>query len=143
LVKTYLPAINTQAEYDAVVGAFGALRNNIAAILSGDKERSTQADALMGAALSAVRMAKEGSDKLREVPEAATSEASEAFKVAPKQFVEDDVLQRLLDGLTAITEHDAFTVWYRETRVEREGVVTPALRNKLYDAIRAKKLALS
>jgi len=143
LVREQLPGINTQAEYNAVVGAFGALRNTMVAILSGDKAQSANAESVLSATITAVRLAKGGSDKLRDVPEAATSEAAEAFKSAPKQFTEEATQKLLLEELAGLQDIEAFSAWYQATRDRREAVVTASLRNVLFDTIRARKLALS
>lgn len=142
-VRGGLPDLRTQAEYESVVGAFGALRNLVAALLAGDKTQATKAEEGLRLAVGAVKMAKEFSDKLRDVPEAATSEAAEAFKRPPPQFKEEAIQKELLVELTSIQELETLAEWYGRKKPERDSVVTPQLRNSLYDAIRAKRSELS
>lgn len=142
-VRSGLPSVQTQAEYDAIAGAFGAMRNAIAAILVGDKEKAAKSDETLLLALQAVKLAKSGSDKLRDVPEAATSPAAESFKRPPRQFGEEDVQKQLLNELDQLQSLPDLKTWYESTKSRRSEVMAPSLRNPLFDAIRSKNRDLS
>jgi hypothetical protein len=81
--------------------------------------------------------------KLEDVPEVATSKASNEFKRTPYEFEEYDVQQKLLEELGNITDPSGFEHWYQETKERRNSVKSDSLKNTLYDAIRARKIALS
>jgi hypothetical protein len=142
LLRRQMPGIKSQAQYDAVVGAMEATQHVLSAILEGNEGKATKAREALEAAFTAASQATELTARLEEVPEAATSEAAEAFKQAPAQFVEGDVSQELLSELEGIDDLSTLNTWYADTKERRSKVVTSSLRNELLDAIRAKNSAL-
>jgi len=139
LLKDQMPGVQSQAQYNAVIGAFDAVKLVLNAILVGDKSKETEARKALELAFEATAKATEITIKLAEVPEAATSEASEDFKNSPIQFHEYDIQRKLLRELEKLSNLTDLNVWYVGTKSERDRVVTQDLRNILIDAIRTKK----
>lgn len=143
LLKRQMPGIKSQAQYDAVTGALDAVRLVLNAILEQNYTQEAQGRKGLEMAFEAARQATILTDKLEEVPEAATSEASEVFKTAPAQFEEADIQKGLLFELKNLSTLAELNTWYIDTKPYRDRVVTSKLRNTLLDAIRAKKGNLS
>jgi hypothetical protein len=139
LIRKQMPGIKTQGQYDAVVGVMDALRLVLNAILESSKIREGEASKALEMALEATRKATELTNKLEEVPEAATSKISESFKNAPLQFEEFSIHKKLLQELESIDSMESLNFWYAETKEERDRIVTQGLRNTLIDNIRSKK----
>lgn len=137
-LKRQMPGIRSQAQYDAVVGAMEAVQLVVNALLERDAVGESDARKVLEKALEAVAKATEVTMKLADVPEAASSDASKAFKASPAQFLESDVQAELLQELAIISTRKALDVWYDETRGKREQIVDRELRNQLLDSIRAK-----
>lgn len=138
-VRYSMPGMKSQAQFDAFVTAFDALRCLCDAIFVGDTGAEKTADSNLAKAIGVIRSVTDVTRKLEEVPEAATSAAAEEFKRAPRQFSEVEVQARLLKELASIGDIPALDAWYTDTKADRDGVITPKLRNELYDAIRARK----
>lgn len=141
-MRATMPRLRTQAQFDAFMMAFDALRMTANAIFEGDTIKATQGEEAIHTALGALRQATDMSAKLRDVPEAATSKAANAFKQPPAQFEERDAQKRLLSELERVLTLGDLEFWYERNRSDLDRVVSPALRNPLFDTIRAKKLSL-
>lgn len=142
LLRRQMPGIKSQAQYDAVTGSLDASRLVLNAILEGSASREADARRALDLAFDAVRAATAATIQLEEVPEAATSEASKAFKEPPAQYTEAEEHRLLVAELGAIEDADGLNGWYSYTKERRDKIVTQSLRNSLLDAIRAKKNSL-
>jgi hypothetical protein len=107
-----------------------------------DKSREEFSRKLLETTLTTCRQATNLGRKVEDIPEVATSKASDDFKRTPYEFAEYDVQQKLLEELGNITDSASFVRWYQETRERRLTVVSKTLRDPLYDAIRARKVVL-
>ncbi len=134
-----VPGCETQAQFNAMMAAFDALRLLLAAIFTGNKASEVESHKALAKAIEVAVTATDISHKLRDVPEAATSKGSEEFKQPPKQFHEHDVQRELLNELATINRMDALNEWYASNRTRMDQVVSVSLRNVLFDAIKAKK----
>ena len=143
LIQQQMPGIKSQAQYDAVLGALDAVRLVLNAVLEKNYTQESEGRKALEMAFEAARQATELTNKLEEVPEAATSEASKVFKEAPAQFEEADIQKRLLSELDGLSTFSELSTWYTDTKMDRDRIVNPKLRNTLLDAIRAKKGQLS
>lgn len=139
LIREQMPGVKTQGQFNAVMALFETVRALGNAICESDPAKSVEARQAFEKALDTLRQATELSNKLRDVPEAATSPAAEAFKTAPTQFHENDLQTALLVEIEALTSGPALTEWYAANRVRMDQITTQSLRNKLFDAIRAKR----
>ena len=142
LLRKQMPGIKTQAQYNAVLGALDSVRLTLNSILTGDKTREAEGRKALNMAFEVTAKATEVTNKLEEVPEAATSKDAEVFKQPPAQFHEYDTHNRLLAEMEALADLEALNAWYASTKDRRDKVVSQGLRNSLMDAIRAKKTAL-
>ena len=136
------PSLRTQAQFDSLLVSIDALRGVADAIFSLDAARTLEMRDALLKSIDALVKVTEISEKLREVPEAATSLEAERFKQAPAQFTEAQAQSRLLSELSRIEDVDTLGSWYLERRAEMDRVVTPQYRNPLFDAIREKRAAL-
>lgn len=141
-IRASVPSLRTQAQYDAFMVAFTALRQAADGICSMDEDKASKGRTLLLDTLDTLKGVTATCEKLREVPEAAASPASEAFKRPPAQFNEQMVQARLLDELAALPSYASFQIWYQSVRGDIERVVSPTFRNTLFDAIRTRKIAL-
>lgn len=142
MMRRHMPGIKTQAQYDAVMAALDATKEVLNAILAQDFPRRVKAVEALSLSFYVTEKATELTHKLEEVPEAATSAASEAFKATPAQFHEHEVQTTLMSQLADITSSDALNAWYSHTKPDRDKIVSQALRNELLDAVRAKRNSL-
>lgn len=143
VMRATMPNLKTQAQFDGFLIAFDALRMTVNGIYEQNGKKTADGKEALAKALDALTKITEVSEKLREVPEAATSAASEVFKNPPAQFGEDESLRVLLDALSRLESLEALDAWYMACRAQIHRVVTPSLRNQLFDAIRERKVALS
>jgi hypothetical protein len=141
-LKSQLPALKSQAQYDSVTSALEATLLRLNAILAGDEAREQEARRALDSAVDTVRKVTELTEKLKDEPEAATSAAAEQFRQAPAQFQEVEVQAQLLQELAIISNLSDLGAWYNTTKDLRDRVVTQSLRNELMDAIRSKKHGL-
>lgn len=143
MLRKQMPGIKTQAQYNAVLGALDAVRLVLNAILTTDAPKEAEGRKALEMAFDVAAKATELSNKLEEVPEAATSTMAEEFKNPPAQFHEYDHQRQLLNELEAVADVDGLNAWYASTKDRRDKIVTQGLRNILMDAIRARKSVLT
>lgn len=142
-VRQQMPHLRSQAQFDAFMLGFDAFRAFIDAIYAGNKEGEESSKAALDKAIEGCRTAGSITQKLEDVPEAATSEAAEKFKRPPVQFTEAETLAGLIEELVFIKTMTELNDWYTGQRSLMDKVVTQKLRDQLFDAIRKKKEELS
>ena len=141
-MRRHMPAIKTQAQFDAVMIALEATKEMMSGILEQDAVKEATAFQALQAAIDVARKATELKDKLDEVPEGAISDAAAPFRTAPAQFTEEEVQKGLLRHLETLSTMDQLTAWYASTKEHRDAIKTQSLRNELMDTIRAKRNSL-
>lgn len=141
-VRQQMPALKTQAQFNALMAAFDALRLTLNSIFEGDKEKSAEGRKALDAAIDLAGKVTEITQKLADVPEAATSQAAQEFKQPPAQYQEYEYQRQLLGELGKIESLDELNKWYADTKPQRDRILSQSFRNALMDAIRARKLAL-
>lgn len=142
-IKRTMPSCKTQAQFATFRAAFDAFRATMDSIFQEDKGRMEETRKILDLAFQAAEQATVISRQLNDVPEAATSAASQEFRTPPAEFEEYDVQQRLLAELGGFEELADLQQWYTNSRERRDSIRTQTLRNVLMDAIRAKKLSLT
>ena len=141
-VRQQMPALKTQAQFNALMAAFDALRLTLNSIFEGDKEKTAEGRKALDAAIDLAGKVTEITQRLADVPEAATSQAAQEFKQPPAQYQEYEYQRQLLGELEKIESLDALNKWYADTKPQRDRIVSQSFRNALMDAIRARKLVL-
>jgi hypothetical protein len=141
-IQQQVPGIKSQAQFNVFMAAFDALRATMNAIFLGNPEDEAKGLKALESAYTAARKATEITNKLADVPEAATSKAAEEFKTPPKQFTEASEQRDLIAELEGIKSLEALNAWYSSNRTRIDRVVSQSLRNSLFDAIRVKKESL-
>ena len=141
-LRQQMPGIQTQAQLNATLTAFDALKVTLNAIFLGNKDGVEEGKQALSKAIETASLATDISAKLGHVPEAATSAAADEFKKPPMQFHEYDTMKSLLVELNGIETVEQLTQWYQVTRSRIDQVVTQSYRNELLDSIRHKKTAL-
>jgi hypothetical protein len=139
VIKQQMPALKSQAQFNAFMASFEALRGLMNAIFAQNAEGENQMREALETSFDAARKITEVTVKLEEVPEAATSKDAEEFKKPPTQFGEYDIQRQLLSELGTLHTSDGLMDWYWKKRKQIDEVVSPTLRNPLLDAIRARK----
>jgi hypothetical protein len=142
MIRQQMPGIKTQAQFDAFMSGFDGLRIAMNGVFLGNDKEVADGRAMIERAFEVAMRVTTVVDKLRDVPEAATSEEAEQFKQAPREFIEEGVCRDLLGELEVISKRDVLSTWYTASRKRIELVKTPKLRNELFDAIRAKRKEL-
>lgn len=142
LLRRQMPAIKSQAQYDAVVSAMDSIRLVLNGILTRDAGLESDGRKALEMAFQVAIKATDATLKLEDFPEATSSKASSVFKEPPAQFVEAGILNGLMGDLEALTSLDDLKVWYANTREMRDKIVTQTFRNELLDAVRQKKNSL-
>lgn len=137
-LRQALPGLKTQAQYDAVAGAFEAARLIVNAVIEADPTKEKASREALEVALDAVRKTTELSAKLEDEPEATSSKYANAFRAAPAQFTEREEVVAMLAELAELKTRDEVLAWYAQQRDRRERIVSKSLRDELYDAVRAK-----
>lgn len=139
-MRQQMPALKTQAQFNAFMAAFDALRLTLNATFEGDAAKAIEGRSALNMALDVAVQVTEVGNQLRDVPEAATSKAADQFKNPPVHFHEYDEQKALLTELEAVVSEANLRVWYEATKSRRDKVVSQGLRNHLIDAIRNKSL---
>jgi hypothetical protein len=142
-LKTHIPGLKTQAQFNAFRAAFDAFHAVVGAIFDTDGPREEESRKLLDTAFLACKQATDITRKLSEVPEAASSKAAEEFKKAPAEFQEYDIQQQLLGELGRLQDLNTLTEWYKASKDRIDLVKSQTLRNILLDAVRARKIALT
>lgn len=138
-IQQQIPACRTQAQYNAFMATFDAFRGLMNAVFLGRPEGVAEARKIFDLALEVSGKVTDISEKLREVPEAATGPEADAFKNPPTKFTEYDTHKRLMVELQSINTMEKLTEWYTTNRSVLDDVSSPDLRHPLMDLIREKK----
>ena len=81
-------------------------------------------------------------EQVAEVPEAATGPLAETLTAPPKELEVHADFKALLSDLDGIESQEQLQMWYNDTTQKRNSVAGE-MRDKLFDAIRKKKLSLT
>jgi hypothetical protein len=137
-LQSQLPGLKTQAQLNAFMAGFDALRLVMGSIFQGDVAAETKALEALAQIFELARSSTQLSNQYAEAPEVAST-VSNPYTQPPKSVAEYDIQRKLLSELAAITSDDDLQVWYAKSRPEQDLVISQSLRNVLFDAIRAKK----
>lgn len=143
VIQQSVPAMQSQAQFNAFMASFDALRGLMNSIFSGNEKSTLEFKEAFEKTLVVAKQVTEVTTKLQDVPEAAESKLADEFKQPPRQFTEYDVQRGLLAELQAIQSLEVLTRWWVANRQKIDEVRSPMLRNPLIDAVRAKKEELS
>lgn len=142
-IKSQMPGVQTQAQFDTLMMCFEAFQAVVETTCKNDRTGMGEARKALDKSFEALHSASLISERLKDVPEAATSAASEAFKREPAEFQEHDVYDRLMADLGQVQTKADLNDWYAANRGDLDKVKSPSLRNPLFDAIRQKQVDLS
>jgi hypothetical protein len=146
MLQGQIPSMKTQGQLKVFMGCFNALRLTLDGYFGGQTAGAEIAREGLNKLLDMARGISGVTEQLREVPVEAQSEVARKFheEVHPpvEGGVEEAVVKDLLSTLAGVPLEDHFKQWYMHNRNKIEQVKTPELRNKLFDAIRARALAL-
>jgi len=140
-MKAQMPSLKTQAQFNAFMATFEAVRLTLDAIFSSNAAKEAEGRKALEQALDLATKVTEVSTLLEEMPEAANSQAAQEFKNPPAQFNEYDVQRGLLTELENFKTSAELAEWYEATKDKRDQVVSQGLRNGLLDEIRRKQVA--
>lgn len=139
-LQQQLPALKSQAQFTAFQASFEAFRGVMNAIFGGNALAEKEALDALGKSFDVAKKVTEVTNKLEEIPEAATSKAAEEFKQPPAEFGEYDEQRKLMTELAHIENARDLADWYKTNRARIDRVRSPSLRNPLLDAIRERKV---
>jgi hypothetical protein len=141
-LRSQIPGLKSQGQINAFMVSFEAYREVVNSILDGNTEKGLKAREALSMSFEAIRQATELTRKLEEVPEAATSTASDDFRAGTATWTEYDKQRKLLSELEGLRSFSDMQDWWTTNRKRIDEVQTPGLRNPLLDLVRAKKAAL-
>lgn len=139
-IRQGMPHCKTKAHFDLVIQASEALRVYLDAAFALDGTTASKAREGLTKLLDLAPQLAEVAQKLEDHPEATTNRD---FIDPPPEASEVSRQQALLAELAPITERSVLDHWYSLSKERMNGVVSQRLRDELFDAIRAKKHALS
>lgn len=142
-LQQQLPGIKSQAQFTAFQASFEAFRATINGILERNPAGESAGREALQKSFETMRVATDLTQKLADVPEAATSKEAEAFKQPPAEFAEYDIQRRLLSELGTLHTLSALIEWWADNRANIDLVKSPTLRNPLIDLVREKKARLA
>lgn len=142
-IRTHVPSIKTQAEFDLFQTAFKALCVAFNATYQGEDQVASAARDALNVALDTAAKVRTVASQLEELPPENVSAQGRTFIDPPKEFTEVEEQRRLLAELDAVTTVQGLNDWYSAQRSRIDGVVTPKYRDPLFDAIRSKKAQFS
>lgn len=143
VIQQSIPAMKSQAQFNAFMAAFEALRGTMNAIFAKDEKAEKEFLEALSKGIDAARKMTDITDRLHEVPEASENKLADEFKKPPRQFGEYDLQRTLMSELAQINRLEDLQRWWTENRKRIDDVVSPSLRNPLIDAVRDKKKALT
>ena len=138
-----MPDLKSQMQFTAFMAGFDSFRLLCNSIFASDSALEGQAMDALEKSLDAMRVATKLSKQFQEIPPEERSPSANQFVESPIQFGEYDVQKKLMMELSRLPTTEALNEWYTFTKEEREKVVSQALRNVLFDAIREKRNSLS
>lgn len=139
MLRQQIPSLTTQAQFNAFMACFDALRGTLDAYFRGDAKQAAESRDALNQGLDMAARLKQVAEQVAEIPEEERSRNAQALLDPPAQYEEGSACERLLAELEAITSIPHLSVWYTKNRVTLDGVVSQQLRNKLFDAIRNKR----
>jgi hypothetical protein len=135
-IEQEMPNCKTQAQFDLVIEAWGALRIHLNSVYGFDQETANKALDGLHQLLSLAPKITALQERLQSSPEATTNRD---YVDEPKQLTEHHKQQTLLAELRDISDWTKLQAWYDNTKSIRDSIVNQALRNELLDAVREKK----
>lgn len=143
MLAMQVPNMKTQAQFNAFMGCFDALRSTLNAYFGKQTAAAEMARKVLNDALDMAQQITEMGEKLNEIPDDAKSEAAKDFTKPPRELHEYDTCKQLLGELEGISTSDALKKWYADSRETIDQVVSVKPRNELMDTIRAKRNELA
>lgn len=146
MLRGQVPNLKTEGQLKIFMGCFDALRLTLNGYFGGQTAEAEIARNGLNQVLDMARQISGVTEQLREVPVEAQSEVArkfhEEFRPPSPGVDEEGVINDLLNSLAGVSMEAGFKQWYTHNREKVEQVKTLGLRNKLFDAIRARALAL-
>ncbi len=142
-LKQRLPSLKSQAQFNVFLTALDSLCVAFEGIFGGDTAKADQGWSAVRTTFDLASRVTEATNRLQDVPDAASSKEADAFKQPPAQFGEYDAVKGLLSELEDCTSLEALNRWYADTKERRERIVSQGLRDSLVDAVRQRKIGLT
>jgi len=139
MLAMQVPNMKTQAQFNAFMGCFDALRATLNAYFGDQKAAAEMGREALNQALDMAKQIATMSEKLNEIPDEVKSDEAKEFTRPAKELHEYDTCKRLLGELTGLQTTEALQKWYSESRQTIDEVMSAKPRNELMDAIRAKR----
>jgi hypothetical protein len=141
LLRQYMPGLKTQAQFDIFMMSFDALRLALEAYFAGDPAGAKRARAALDTVLDRAEQVNELAEQLKEIPPEKRA-AFNSFLEPPKEYTEYEDHRRLMVELEGLASLKALNEWYGRSKPTMDRIVSGALRNELFDAIRDRKREL-
>lgn len=143
MLAMQVPNMKTQAQFNAFMVCFDALRATLNADFGGQTASAEMAREILGKALDMAKQVTEAVERLNEMPDEAKSEAAKEFTQPAKELHEYDTCKRLVGELEGLQSSADLKKWWADNRQTIDEVVSTEPRNELMDAVRARRNALA
>ena len=138
-LQQQMPNVKTQAHFDIVQSAFESLSLALNSYFGGEVDIAAKSREALEKLLDMASRVKDIDDTLKENPEATSNQD---FVSPPREYTKQEYFDGLLADLEAIRTPERLKQWYAANRETLDGVTDLPTRNKIFDAIREKKIQL-
>jgi hypothetical protein len=143
LIRHQMPNLKTDAQFKIFVAAFDALAMTLNCYFGAEAVQGNMAKGVLDQVLSVASQLPSMAEQVAEMPGDERSAAAASLVTSVTLPQEQQGQAQLLDELSKLTSIEELGQWYTSSRERFSHVTTQALRNDLFDAIRAKKHALA
>lgn len=139
-IEQEMPHCKTQAHFDLVLQAWTALKIYLESCYGFECEKAEQGREALNRLLDLAPLVAKAHAQLQENPEATTNPD---YVEPAREMTEHHKQQTLLAELQGIDNLARLNAWYAGSKPALDSIVSQSLRDELFDAIRAKKQALT
>lgn len=139
-LQSLMPSIKTKAQQDVAILCFEALKAVLDASFSGNLVAANLARSTLDQGLEVALKVSGMQEQVEQISEEQRSSQAQRFVTPANQDAE--IVDRLLVGLEKMKSMEDLQYWYTNTTLQRNKVEEQAQRDRLYDAIRAKRKSL-
>ncbi len=143
MLAMQVPNMKTQAQFNAFMACFDALRATVNAYFGGQTASAEMAREVLNKSLDMAQQVTAAVEKLNDMPDEAKSEEAKEFTRPPKELHEYDTCKRLIGELEGLHSSANLKEWWTANRQTIDEVVSAKPRNELMDAVRARRNALA
>ena len=139
-LQSLMSCIKTETQQDVALMCFKALRGVLEGCFTGNLVEANLAKSTLEQAVGLAFKVHLVGEQVEQIPEEQRSTNAQRFVTPVGQ--DSSIVEELLGKLDKVNSKESLQAWYSATEGRRNQVGDQEQRNKLYDAIRAKKGSL-